>query len=46
MTGQRQIFTKAFRRVAVHLSRESTCTVRDIAEDLGMALSTLSRWRV
>ena len=45
MTGQRQIFTKEFRLEAVRLSRESGRTVREIAEDLGVALSTLSRWR-
>jgi len=45
MTGQRQIFTKEFRREAVRLSRESGRTVREIADDLGVALSTLSRWR-
>ena len=45
MTGSRQIFTKEFRREAVRLSRESGRTVREIADDLGVALSTLSRWR-
>ena len=45
MTGQRHIFTKEFRREAVRLSRESGRTIREIAEDLGVALSTLSRWR-
>lgn len=45
MTGQRQEFTKEFRREAVRLSRESGRTIREIAEDLGVALSTLSRWR-
>ena len=45
MTGQRQKFTKDFRREAVRLSRESGRTVRDIAEDLGVGISTLSKWR-
>lgn len=45
MTVQRQILTKDFRREAVRLSRESGRTVREIADDLGVALSTLSRWR-
>ena len=45
MTGQRQKFTKEFRREAVRLSRESGRTVREISEDLGVAVSTLSRWR-
>jgi len=45
MTGQRQIFTKEFRREAVRLSREIGRSVREIAEGLGVALSTLSRWR-
>jgi len=45
MTGQRQKFTKEFRREAVRLSRESGRTVRQIAEDLGVGISTLSKWR-
>ncbi len=45
MTGHRQIFTKEFRHEAVRLSRESGRTVREIADNLGVASSTLSRWR-
>ena len=45
MTSQRQKFTKDFRREAVRLSRESGRTVRDIAEDLGVGMSTFSKWR-
>ena len=45
MTGQSQKFTKEFRREAVRLSRESGRTVREIAEDLGVGMSTLSKWR-
>lgn len=45
MTGQRQKFTKEFRREAVRLSRESGRSVREIAEDLGVGMSTLSKWR-
>ena len=45
MTGSRQKFTKEFRREAVPLSRGSGRTVRDIAEDLGVGMSTLSKWR-
>jgi transposase len=45
MTGSKQKFTKEFRREAVRLSRESGRTVRDIAEDLGVGMSTLSKWR-
>ena len=45
MTESKQKFTKEFRREAVRLSRESGRTVRDIAEDLGVGMSTLSRWR-
>ena len=45
MTGSKQKFTKEFRREAVRLSRESGHTVREIAEDLGVGMSTLSKWR-
>lgn len=45
MTGPKQKFTKEFRREAVRLSRESGRTVREIAEDLGVGMSTLSKWR-
>jgi len=45
MTGQRQKFTKEFRREAVRLSRESGRTVRQIADDLGVGMSTLTKWR-
>ncbi len=45
MTGQHRDFTEDFRHEAVRLSRESGRTVRQVAEDLGIGLSTLSRWR-
>jgi len=45
MRGQRRKFTKEFRREAVRLNRESGRTVRQIAEDLGVGMSTLSKWR-
>lgn len=45
MTGQSQNFRKEFRREAVRLSRESGRTVREIAEDLGVGMSILSKWR-
>ena len=45
MTGYRQNFTKEFRREAVRLSRESGRTIRQVAEDLGVGMSTLSKWR-
>ena len=45
MTGSKQKFTKEFRREAVRLSRESGRTVRDIAEDLGVGMLALSKWR-
>lgn len=45
MTGQRQKFTKEFRREAMRLSRDSGRTIREIADDLGIGMSTLSKWR-
>lgn len=45
MTGRQQSFTKEFQREAVRLSRESGRTVREIADDLGIGMSTLTRWR-
>lgn len=43
MTRQRR-FTKEFEDEAVRLVRSSGRTKRQIAEDLGMGLSTLTRW--
>ena len=43
MTKQRQ-FTDAFKAEAVGLVRTSGRTKRQIAEDLGVGFSTLTRW--
>lgn len=43
MTQQRR-FTKEFEEEAVRLVRVSGRTQREIAEDLGIGLSTLVRW--
>jgi transposase len=43
MTKQRR-FTKDFRNEAVRLALTSGRTQREIAEDLGVGLSTLVRW--
>ncbi len=45
MTGRHRDFTEEFKHEAVRLSRVSGRTVRQVAEDLGVGLSTLSRWR-
>ena len=43
MTKQRR-FTKEFEDEAVRLVRTSGRTKRQVADDLGMGLSTLTRW--
>ena len=45
MTGRQQVFTKKFQREAVPLTWESGRTVREIADDLGIGMSTLTRGR-
>lgn len=37
-------FTKEFEREAVRLAQTSGRTLREIADDLGIGLSTLTRW--
>ncbi len=37
-------FTKEFEREAVRLAEMSGRTRREVAEDLGVGLSTLTRW--
>ena len=39
-----QCFTKAFEEEAVRLVRTSGRTKREIADDLGVGVSTLTRW--
>lgn len=38
-------FTKEFKQEAVRLSLESSKTVEQVAEDLGITAKILSRWR-
>lgn len=45
MTGRNQSFTDDFKREAVRLTHESGRTIRQVAEDLGVGLSTLTKWR-
>jgi|SRR5215211_5609933 transposase len=42
--GQQKRFTKAFEDEAVRLALTSGRTRRSVAEDLGVGLSTLTRW--
>lgn len=41
---KRADFTKEFEREAVRLAETSGRTLKEIAEDLGIGLSTLTRW--
>jgi transposase len=46
MTRQsRRKFTEDFKREAVRLTRTSDLTISQVADDLGIGLSTLTRWR-
>lgn len=46
MTKQeRRIFTEEFKREAVRLIETSGRTIKQIADDLGVGLSTLTRWK-
>jgi transposase len=42
--GQQKRFTKEFEDEAVRLALRSGRTRRSVAEDLGVGLSTLTRW--
>ena len=44
MVEKRKLFTKEFEEEAVRLVRTSGRTKREIAADLGVGLSTLTRW--
>ena len=39
-------FTDDFKREAVGLTQTSGRTIKQIADDLGIGLSTLTRWRI
>ena len=42
---ERRTFTEDFKREAVRLTETSGRTIAQVADDLGLGLSTLSRWR-
>lgn len=42
---QRRVFTDEFKREAVGLIASSGRTIRQVADDLGLGLSTLTRWK-
>ena len=43
--GERRTFTEEFKREAVRLTETSGRTIGQVSDDLGLGLSTLSRWR-
>lgn len=45
MIATGQTFDKSFKQEAVRLVQTSGKSQRQVAQDLGIALSTLSRWR-
>jgi transposase len=45
MTRKRQVITAEFKREAVELSQQTDKSVSEIAEDLGIHVNTLYRWR-
>ena len=42
---ERRIFTEEFKREAVRLTESSGRKIAQVAEDLGLGLSTLTRWK-
>ncbi len=42
---ERRVFTDEFKREAVHLTETSGRTIFEVAEDLGIGRSTLTRWK-
>ena len=42
---ERRVFTEEFKREAIGLIAISGRTLRQVASDLGLGLSTLSRWK-
>ena len=42
---QRRVFTDEFKREAVGLIASSGRTISQVADDLGLGLSTLTRWK-
>ena len=45
MSNNRQKFDEEFKKNAVRLSYASSKTVQEVADDLGIAVSQLYRWR-
>ncbi|RCW78571.1 transposase, partial [Halanaerobium sp. DL-01] len=43
--GKRRSYTEEFKKDAVELSINSNKTVKEIADDLGINYSNLTRWR-
>jgi transposase len=43
--GEKRVFTKEFKERAVELSNTSERAQAEIARDLGVGMSTLSRWK-
>lgn len=43
-TKERRTFSEEFKREAVRLVETSGLTIKQVAEDLGVGLSTLTRW--
>lgn len=43
--GTGRHFTDDFRREAVRLTQTSGRTIKEVADDLGIGLSTLTRWK-
>ena len=46
LKGQpKKTFTKEFKQQAVKLSNQNEVTITQLAEELGISISTLTRWR-
>jgi transposase len=43
--GERRTFTEEFKQEAVRLTETSGRTIAQVADDLGIGLSTLTRWK-
>ena len=45
MKNNKKVFSEEFKRNAVNLSTNNEKSLGEIADDLGIGLSTISRWR-
>ena len=43
--GKRRVFDEAFRREAVRILMSSDRTIRQMASDLGVGISSLGKWK-